>query len=82
MASFKYHTGSAVHQFLQPDINHDRCLALLRNAKVPSLIAERGLKNAIPLTVFDTGLEGIPEGLDALRGGKVSGSKLAYRLGF
>lgn len=52
---------------------------LCRNKRLPELIEQRGFGNAIPLTVSDAGLEGIPEGLDTLRAGKVSGGKLAYR---
>lgn len=47
---------------------------------LPSLVIERGFGNAIPLEVSHAGLEGIHEGLDALRAKKVSAKKLAYIL--
>lgn len=51
-----------------------------RHKHLPSLISERGFGNAIPLKISDAGLGDIANGLDVLRSGKVSGSKLAYKL--
>lgn len=49
-------------------------------AHLPALITERGFGNAVPLELLDSGLEGIPEGLERLRAGKISAKKLAYKL--
>lgn len=51
-----------------------------RKKRLPFLISERGFGNPVPLKISHGGLESIPDGLDILRNGKVSGSKLAYVL--
>ncbi|KAF8311462.1 GroES-like protein [Clavulina sp. PMI_390] len=47
------------------------------NQQLPTLITEKNFGNSNPLEVSN-GLENIPDGLERLRAGKVSGSKLAY----
>ncbi|KAF8319098.1 hypothetical protein DL93DRAFT_2132797 [Clavulina sp. PMI_390] len=47
------------------------------NEHLPSLITEKNFGNSNPLEIL-SGLENIPDGLERLRTGKVSGSKLAY----
>lgn len=47
---------------------------------LPDLAAKGVFYNAVPLKVSSGGLEAIPEGLDLLRKGEVSASKLAYTI--
>ncbi|KAF8311483.1 GroES-like protein, partial [Clavulina sp. PMI_390] len=69
--------GILLYDVLNPKNAQDFADIYEWNQHVPSLITEKGFGNAIPLKV-SKGLENIPEGLEQLRSGKVSGSKLAY----
>ncbi|KAF8311485.1 GroES-like protein [Clavulina sp. PMI_390] len=68
-----------VYDVLDPNNAQDFADIYEWNQHLPSLVTEKHFGNAIPLDLSN-GLENIPSGLEKLRSGKVSGSKLAYIL--
>ncbi|KAF8311465.1 GroES-like protein [Clavulina sp. PMI_390] len=68
-----------IYSVLDPKNERDFADMSEWNRRLPSLITEKNFVNANPMEVtVSEGLEGIPAGLDKLRSGKVSGTKLAY----
>ena len=57
----------------------DRAYFVKLNKDIPLLFEQFGLQ-VNPITDMDGGLDGIPAGFERMREGKVSASKLVYKL--